>query len=140
MNGYMGKILRLNLTDRKTSRLETAQYEEWVGGHGMESAIFWDLVKKKGISGYDERNIITIMTSPLSGTLAPAASGRTEMQGIGIQSSPIEWFTRGNFGGRFGPMMKFAGWDGIVIEGKADSPVWIDIRNEKVTFKSAKDL
>jgi len=136
----MGKILRLNLTDRKASTLETAQYEGWVGGHGMGSAIFWDLIKDKAISGYDEQNIITIMTSPLSGTLAPAASGRTEMQGIGVQSSPIGWFTRGNFGGRFGPMMKFAGWDGIVIEGKADSPVWIDIRNDKVDFKSAKGL
>jgi len=140
MKGHVGKILRLNLTKRKASTLETEQYEEWVGGHGMGSAIFWDLVKNKAISGFDEQNIITIMTSPLSGTLAPAASGRTEVQGIGVQSSPVEWFTRGNFGGRFGPMMKYAGWDGIVIEGKADSPVWVDIRNEKVEFKSAKEL
>ncbi|MFC2165661.1 aldehyde ferredoxin oxidoreductase N-terminal domain-containing protein [Acidobacteriota bacterium] len=140
MKGHVGQILRLDLTNRKVSTLETTQYEEWIGGHGIGSAIFWDLVKNKAISGFDERNIITIMTSPLSGTLAPAASGRTEMQGIGVQSSPVEWFTRGNFGGRFGPMMKYAGWDGIVIEGKADSPVWVDIRNEKVEFKSAKEL
>ena len=114
MKGHVGKILRLDLTNRKVSVLETVQYEDWIGGHRMGSAIFWDLVKNKEISGFDERNIITIMTSPLSGTLAPAASGRTEMQGIGIQSSPVEWFTRGNFGGRFGPMMKYTGWDGIV--------------------------
>ena len=140
MDGYAGKILRIDLTDRKTSTIDTKEYEQWVGGHGMGSAIFWDLVKDKTINGFDPRNVITIMTSPLSGTLVPGASARTEVQGIGIQSSPIGWFTRSNFGGRFGPMLKYAGWDGIVIEGKADKPVWIDIRNEDVKIKGAKHL
>ena len=140
MNGYAGKILRIDLTDRKTSTIDTKDYEQWVGGHGMGSAIFWDLVKDKTISGFDPRNVVTIMTSPLSGTLVPGASARTEVQGIGVQSSPIEWFTRSNFGGRFAPMLKYAGWDGIVIEGKADKPVWIDIRNEDVKIKDARHL
>lgn len=140
MNGYAGKILRIDLTDRKISTLDTKDYEQWVGGHGMGSAIFWDLVKDKTINGFDPRNVVTIMTSPLSGTLAPGASARTEVQGIGVQSSPIEWFTRSNFGGRFAPMLKYAGWDGIVIEGKADKPVWVDIRNEDVKIKDARHL
>ena len=140
MNGYAGKILRIDLTDRKSSTLDTKDYEQWVGGHGMGSAIFWDLVKDKTISGFSPDNVVTIMTSPLSGTLAPGASARTEVQGIGVQSSPIEWFTRSNFGGRFAPMLKYAGWDGIVIEGKADKPVWVDIRNEDVKIKDARNL
>jgi aldehyde:ferredoxin oxidoreductase len=140
MNGYTGKILRINLTDRKTSTIDTKDYEQWVGGHGMGSAIFWDLVKDKTISGFHPDNVVTIMTSPLSGTLVPGASARTEVQGIGIQSSPIEWFTRSNFGGRFAPMLKYAGWDGIVIEGKADKPVWVDIRNKEVKIKDARHL
>jgi aldehyde:ferredoxin oxidoreductase len=140
MNGYAGKILRIDLTDRKTSTIDTKDYEQWVGGHGIGSAIFWDLVKDKTINGFDPRNVITIMTSPLSGTLVPGASARTEVQGIGVQSYPIEWFTRSNFGGRFAPMLKYAGWDGIVIEGKADKPVWIDIRNDAVKIKEARHL
>ena len=60
------------------------------------------------------------VTRDLSGTLVPGASGRTEVQGIGVQSVPIGWFTRSNFGGRFSSMLKYAGWDGIVIEGKAE--------------------
>ncbi len=79
------------------------------------------------------------MTSPLTGTLAPS-TGRTEVQGIGLQPYPIEWFTRSNFGGRFGAMLKYAGWDGIVIEGKADKPVWVDIRNGRVKIKEAEFL
>ena len=140
MNGYTGKILRVNLTIGKISVINTEKYRQWGGGHGMGSAIFWDLVKNKAISGFDPANVVTIMTSPLSGTMVPGASARTEVQGIGVQSSPVEWFTRSNFGGRFAPMLKYAGWDGIVIEGKADKPVWIDIRNADVRIKSAGRL
>ncbi len=140
MSGYTGKILRLNLTRGEIATMDTAKYEGWVGGHGMGSAIFWDLVADKSIDGFDPRNVVTIMTSPLSGTLVPAASSRTEVQGIGVQSYPIGWFTRSNFGGRFGAMLKFAGWDGIVIEGKAGQPVWVDIRNDDVAIRDARLL
>jgi aldehyde:ferredoxin oxidoreductase len=140
MNGYAGKILKLDLTHRKVSTIPTGKYEQWVGGHGMGSAIFFDLVKDKTIDGLDPANIVTMMTSPFSGTLVPGASARTEVQGIGVQSYPIGWFTRSNFGGRFSAMLKFAGWDGIVIMGKSDSPVWIDIRNDKVSIRDCNPL
>ena len=67
MNGYAGKILRVNLTRKNISVIDTAAYEPWVGGHGMGSAIFWDLVKDKAISGFDPKNVVTVMTSPLPG-------------------------------------------------------------------------
>jgi aldehyde:ferredoxin oxidoreductase len=140
MNGYAGKILRLDLSERKISTMPTSDYEQWGGGHGMGSAIFFDLVKDKTIDGFDPANVLTIMTSPFCGTLVPAAGGRTEVQGIGVQSYPIGWFTRGNFGGRFSAMLKFAGWDGIVIEGKADEPVWIDVRDEDVQIRDCAEL
>ncbi|MBW1805900.1 MAG: aldehyde:ferredoxin oxidoreductase, partial [Deltaproteobacteria bacterium] len=71
MNGYTGKILRVNLTQRKISSIDTKRYEKWGGGHGIGSALFWDLVEDKAISGFDPRNVVTIMTSPLTGTLVP---------------------------------------------------------------------
>jgi len=140
MDGYAGKILRLNLTERKVSTIPTSDYEQWGGGHGMGSAIFFDLVKDKTIDGLDPGNVVTIMTSPLCGTLVAAAGGRTEVQGIGVQSYPIGWFTRSNFGGRFSAMLKYAGWDGIVIEGAADEPVWIDIRDGEVQIRDCTEL
>jgi aldehyde:ferredoxin oxidoreductase len=106
----------------------------------MGSAVFFDLVKDKTIDGFDPANVVTIMTSPFSGTLVPAAGGRTEVQGIGVQSYPIGWFTRSNFGGRFAAMLKYAGWDGIVIEGRADEPVWIDIRDGDVQIQDCEAL
>jgi aldehyde:ferredoxin oxidoreductase len=140
MSGYAGKILRLDLTDRKISAIPTSKYEHWMGGHGIGSAIFFDLVKDKTIDGFDPANVVTMMTSPLSATLVPAASGRTEVQGIGVQSYPIGWFTRSNLGGRFSGMLKFAGWDGIVIQGKADKPIWIDIRDGDVQIRDCAAL
>ncbi len=129
MDGYTAKILRINLTGKNVSTMNTADYADWGGGHGMGSAIFFDLVADKTINGFDPGNVVTVMTSPLSGTLTPGCSSRTEVQGIGVQSYPVEWYTRSNFGGRFSAMLKFAGWDGVVIEGAADVPVWIDIRD-----------
>lgn len=140
MNGYAGEILWINLTVRRIATIPTSRYASWVGGHGIGSAIFFDLVKDKTIDGFDPANVVILMTSPLSGTLVPAASSRIEVQGIGVQSYPIGWFTRSNFGGRFAAMLKWAGWDGIVIEGRADTPVWIDIRNHEVAIRDCHAL
>ncbi len=137
-NGYMGKILRVNLTTKQISSLETSQYEQWGGGHGMGTAIFWDLCKDKTVKFDDPGNVVTIMSSPLSGTIVPTA-GRLEMQGIGALASP-EWFNRSNMGGRWGSQLKAAGWDGMVLEGKASSLCWININNDKVTLEDASDL
>jgi aldehyde:ferredoxin oxidoreductase len=146
MGGYAGKILRIDLADRKIGTIDTEEYRGWGGGHGMGSAIFYDIVvREKGvdlsrIDGFHRDNVVTMMTSPLCGTGVPAASGRTEVQGIGVQSVPIGWFTRSNFGGRFAAMLKFAGWDGIVIEGVSGSPAWVDIRDGEVRIKNCGDL
>lgn len=140
MNGHAGNILYIDLTRKKTSAIPTSKYESWIGGHGMGSALFFDLVKDKTIDGFNPANLVTMMTSPLSGTLTPAASGRTEVQGIGVQSYPIGWFTRSGFGGRFSAMLKYAGWDGVAIQGKASEPVWVDIRDDDVKIKPCAPL
>ncbi len=139
MKGHMGKILRLDLTNLKTKEIATSDYEEFIGGHGMGSAIFFDAVDDKTISGFHPDNVITMMTSPLCGTLAPA-TGRIELNGISPQSYPTEWYSRSNFGGRFSAMLKYAGYDGLVIEGKADEPTWVNIINEDIEFRNAESL
>jgi aldehyde:ferredoxin oxidoreductase len=139
--GYAGKILRVNLTKKAISTLETEQYEEYGGGHGMGSAIFWDLAANQlPFDAFDPRNVVTIMSGPFSGVFVPSAGGRCEVQGVGPQAYPVEWFNRSNFGGRFSTQLKSAGWDGIAVEGAADDPVWINIINDKVTIESAKGL
>jgi aldehyde:ferredoxin oxidoreductase len=140
-HGYAGKILRLDMTNRKAVAIDTAPYRRWGGGHGMGSALFWDFCTDKTITdGRHPANVCCVMTSPLCGTIVPSAGGRCEVVGVGVGQYPVSWFTRSNFGGRFSTMLKYAGWDGIVIEGTADEPVWIDIRNDQVLFHTADDL
>ncbi len=138
--GYTGKILRVDLTAKTVGKIDTAQYEEFGGGHGIGSAIFFDLVGDQlPFPAFDPRNLIIMMTSPFSGTFMPG-SGRCEVQGLGPMLHPKEWFAHSNFGGRFTAQLKYAGWDGIVVEGAAEDPVWINIIDDKVTIESAKQL
>ncbi len=142
-NGFAGKILRINLTTQAISTIDTAKYEEFGGGYGIATAIFWDLAVAPGEwdlqDAYDPRNVITLMAGPLAATGIPAA-GRTSVSGVSPEVFPTNSFSRTNFGGRFGTTLKLAGWDGVVVEGKADNPVWINIINDKVTIENAKEL
>jgi aldehyde:ferredoxin oxidoreductase len=139
--GYAGRILRLHLTERRFSEIETKKYRAWGGGHGLGSALFWDLCRDKTITdGRDPANVCIVATSPLNGTPVPSAGGRCEVTGVGVGMYPFSWYTRSGFGGRFSTMLKQAGWDAIVIEGGAASPVWVDIRNRSVTFRDAVPL
>jgi aldehyde:ferredoxin oxidoreductase len=142
-NGYAGKILKVNLTTKETSTLDTAQYEEFGGGVGIGAAIFWDLAVAPGDwdlqDAFDPRNVISLMSGPLAATGVPGA-GRTSICAIAPETFPTPLFHRTSMGGRFATMLKLAGWDGVVVQGKADRPVWINILNDKVVIEDAKSL
>ena len=142
-NGYAGKILRINLTAKTISTIDTTKYEEFGGGYGIATALFWELAVTPGTwdlqDAYDPRNVISLMTGPLAATGVPAA-GRTSVSGLSPEVFPVNYFFRTNFGGRFGTTLKLAGWDGVVLEGRADKPVWINIINDRVTIEDARSL
>jgi aldehyde:ferredoxin oxidoreductase len=142
-NGYAGKILKINLTTREIGKIDTAQYEEFGGGVGMGAAIFWDLAVAPGDwdlqDAFDPRNVISLMTGPLAATGVPGA-GRTSVCAIAPETFPTPLFHRTSMGGRFATMLKLAGWDGVVVHGKSDRPVWINVINDKVTIEDAKGL
>jgi aldehyde:ferredoxin oxidoreductase len=138
--GYTGKILKVDLTHKSISKIPTEKYEEYGGGHGMGSALFFDLVGEQlPFEAFDPRNLIIIMAHPFAGTFMPG-SGRCEVQGLGPMLYPMEWFAHSNFGGRFTAQLKYAGWDGIVVEGASETPVWINVVNDQVRIESAKEI
>lgn len=145
MNGYAGKILRVDLTTGKIDTIPTQNYEQWVGGIGIGIATFWDEIDKDYLAspsnhtGFEPENVLSLMTGPLQGTLAPGG-GRTEICGIAPASFPRPLFSRSNFGGRFAPMLKFAGYDGIILKGAASKPVWLSIVDDKVKLEDASGL
>ena len=137
-DGWAGHILVLDLTALKAEAIPSDKYKQWGGGHGLGSALFWDYCKDKSITdGRDPANVVTVCASPFCGTPVPSGGGRTEVTGVGTGMWPFSWYTRSNFGGRFSSMMKYAGWDAIVITGKATKPVWVEIRNGDVKFRDA---
>jgi aldehyde:ferredoxin oxidoreductase len=142
-NGYAGKILKIDLTKKEISTIETAQYQEFVGGVGIASAIFWDLAVAPGDwdlqDAFHPNNVISLMSGPCAATGVPGA-GRTSISAIAPETFPDALFHRTSMGGRFANMLKLAGWDGVVVQGKSDRPVWINIINDKVTIENAQQL
>lgn len=137
--GYVGQILILDLTNKTSETISSEPYQKWGGGHGMGSALFWDYCEDKTVAAFDEKNVVTISSNPFSGTPVPSSSARVEIQGIGSFADP-EWFARSSMGGRVGGMMKGAGYDAVVIKGKAESYTWVNIVNNEVTFRDAESL
>lgn len=137
--GYCGQILRVDLSHGTTEIQSTDDYlPEGIGGRGIAALIAWQMICR-GMSPWDPRSPLILMTGPLTGTMAPF-SGRTTLCGLAPQGYPHEWYTRSSFGGHFGPELKYAGFDGIVITGRADKPVYLKIENDRVSIESARDL
>jgi len=137
--GWVGKILRVDLTSGKITSQSTFDYvPKFLGGRGLGAKICWDEVPPE-VKAFDPQNKIILATGPLQGTLAPT-SGRFMVLGKAPQTGPIESFTRSGIGGHFAPELKWAGFDAVVIEGKAPRPVYLWINDQKVEILDATRL
>ncbi len=136
INGWVGKILWVDLTSGDITEIPTTDYvPKFIGGRGVAAAIHFDNQGPE-VGAFDPENLLFFMTGPLTGTPAPTA-GRLEVLGKAAQTYPQESFTRSGIGGHWGPELKFAGFDGIVVEGKSPEPVYIWIKNGDVEIKDA---
>ena len=132
--GLAGKILRIDLTTGKTWTEETEKYaREFIGGRAINSLILLnelDPVTKWS----DPENLVIFGVGALVGTLAPGACR------VSIETKNV--FNNGkgsaNVGGHFGPEMKYAGYDHVVISGKSDTPVYLWIHKDNAELRDAK--
>ena len=137
--GWVGKILWVNLSHHTTRTVSTLDYgPHYIGGRGIAARVAWDSIPR-GVGALDRENLLMIFTGPLSGTTAPF-SGRTTISGLSPQGWPHEWLSRSSIGGHWGPSLKYAGYDGLVIEGKADRPITLWIQDSKIEFLDAQHL
>ncbi len=137
MYGYTGKILRINLStgDVKTEALDKELAKLYIGGRGLAEKMFSNEVDAK-VDALSPENKLFIATGPLSGTPTPTG-GRY----MAITKSPLTGtIASSNSGGRWGAELKFAGFDMIILEGKAEKPVYINIVDDKVEIKDAAHL
>ena len=137
LKGFNGVILRINLTKGELQR--EGINEEWaklfIGGRGYGEKIIYEEVDPK-IDPLSEENKVVIATGPIVGTTAPA-SGRIMV----ITKGPLNnTLACSNAGGYFGIELKMAGYDMIILEGKAKEPVYLWIDNDEVEIRNANDI
>ncbi len=135
--GYTGKILNVDLTERKVEVIPLSEKlaEDYVGGVGFAAKITSESLGP-GIMPLDEKNPVIFMMGPLTGTIIPW-SGRHCVASL----SPLTGLWGEAYaGGTWGRELKKAGFDGIVIRGKSDRLVYLNIADGKATVEDADAL
>lgn len=135
--GYMGRILKIDLTTRKTSEYPWSDRERelYMGGKIMAAKILSDHFTGQE-TPFSEENWIVAATGPLTGTGAPSSS-RFDLSTLSPQTGIL---ASSNCGGSFGWYLKKAGYDALILTGRASERVWIEIHNDRVAFHDAGEL
>ncbi|MEM3891225.1 MAG: aldehyde ferredoxin oxidoreductase family protein [Nitrososphaerales archaeon] len=132
--GYLGKILRIDLTRKKhlTQPLPPELAYNYIGGYGVGGRILYDEVPP-WVGAFDPQNLLIFATGPVNGTPTPVA-GRHSV----VSKSPLTgFFGDANAGGFWGAELKAAGYDLVVITGRAPKPTYVFIRDGEVRFGDA---
>lgn len=137
LGGYMGKILRVNLStgEIKTEPIDRGLAEEFVGARGYAAKIIFDEVDPKA-DPLGPDNKLIFATGPLTLTPAPTG-GRFNV----VTKSPLNnTIAASNSGGFWGAELKKTGYDMVIVEGKAEKPVYLWITEDNVVIKDASQL
>jgi len=137
MHGYMGKILRVDLSSEKIweEPIREEDVRRFIGGVGLAAKIIYDEVKPE-TPAFSPENKLVFMTGPLTGTLVPC-TGRY----VVCAKSPLtDAWGEAHSGGFWAREIKRAGYDGIVIEGMAEKPSYIVIDDGEVRIEDAKRI
>ncbi|MBM4312297.1 MAG: aldehyde ferredoxin oxidoreductase family protein [Deltaproteobacteria bacterium] len=137
MYGWIGTILRVNLTTGSINKeaLDPELARKYIGARGLGSRILSDEIDPK-IDPLSADNKLIFATGPLSGTNAPSA-GHFNIVTKGPLTGTI---AASSSGGVFGPMLKYAGYDLVIFEGKAAKPVYLWINDGQVELRDATAL
>jgi aldehyde:ferredoxin oxidoreductase len=134
---YRGVFALVNLKKREVKKLEipASLYQQFIGGSSIAAVLFSEYVHGKP-DPLSPENALIFATGPLTGTRAPtsgryAVAARSPLTGIWGEATS---------GGRFGPQLKFAGYDGLVLTGAAEKPVYLWVSDGKVELREAAEL
>jgi len=136
--GYAGSILKVDLSRRHTADLPTDEYAaRFIGGRGLAAKLYWDMVPPE-TGAFDPENCLIFATGPLAG-FARLAGSRWQICGKSPAMEP-QTFSHANLGGSWGAWLKFAGYDGIAIQGSSDKPVYLFVHDGIAELKDASFL
>jgi aldehyde:ferredoxin oxidoreductase len=136
-HGYAGTILRVDLSSGHISVVPTSDYAAFVGGRGIATKIHWDEVPPN-VGALDPENRLTFLTGPLVG-FAGFASSRWQVCGKSPATVP-EHFCYSNLGETWGVTLKYAGYDGIIVQGRSERPVYLFVQQDGAQLRDAGHL
>ncbi|HEY87039.1 MAG TPA: hypothetical protein G4O06_03280 [Dehalococcoidia bacterium] len=136
--GYAGKILKVDLSSASMSDIPTSDYaDRFIGGRGIAAKIYWDEVPP-GTKAFDPENRLMFMIGPLSGY--PGIAGSiSQICGKSAFTNP-EQFYYGCMAGSWGAHLKFAGYDGVIVHGKSEKPVYLLVQDGNTELRDASAL
>jgi aldehyde:ferredoxin oxidoreductase len=129
-----GKLLRVNLTTGNAIVEDIPQeiYTKYFGGRGAGTRYLFDEVPTD-TDPLSENNKLIFLNGPMAGTMAPGSNKIA----VTFKSPATNGIASSLCGGHFGPELKFAGYDALIIEGKSEKPVYLWIQNDEVQIKDA---
>jgi aldehyde:ferredoxin oxidoreductase len=133
-NGYMGKMIRVDLTDRRSSieALKEDWARKYIGGTGLATRYLYEEIDAS-TKPEDPQNPLIFMTGPLGATIS-ITSGRHQI----VSLSPLTGiYGESDCGGSWGDQLKKAGFDGVIVTGRASSPVYLWIQDGRVEIRPA---
>ena len=132
---YNGKILNVNLSSGEITpeELPEQMYKDYLGGYGLGVRLLFDRIPQ-GADPMGPDNVLGLIPGVMTGT--PIFGNR--FQAVCKSPSTGGWGDA-NCGGDFGPYLKFAGWDGILLSGASEKPVYILIDDDQVSIHDASD-
>jgi aldehyde:ferredoxin oxidoreductase len=145
MKGYNGILLEIDLTTGQINKKQIREEDikKYIGGRGLGMKFLYDNLPGPGVDPLSPENPLLIMPGPFSGFPIPSSSRTCVVTKSPRTSSVNKKFEFGstvsysNMGGFIGPEIRFAGYDGILIKGKAEKPVYIFIEDEVVEIRDA---
>ena len=136
--GYAGKFLEVDLSTKNVKEVKFDEniLKEYIGGRGLATKILWDRLGSKWdtVNPLGPENILLFLTGPLTGFFP---GGRICVSGKSPQSHGVVGST---VAGEFGVELKCAGYDGIIITGKAEKPVYLFIKDSDVEVRDASHV
>ena len=136
MNGYGGRILRVNLASGTVTAqpVDPEMAKKYIGGRGFAAKIIYDEVK--GVDALSPDNKVVIASGPFAGVFLPAGGKTT----FAAKSPATGIYGDSNVGGHLAAELKYAGYDAVVIEGAADRPVYLYVEDDRVELRDAKSF
>ncbi|MHB8908592.1 MAG: aldehyde ferredoxin oxidoreductase family protein [Syntrophales bacterium] len=132
--GYQGKLLHIDLTkeESKTIPLPEEILKKYLGGRGLGAKLYWDLIPP-GTDPLSPQNVLMVLTGPVGGALVPGSGKHVIVTKSPASGGWLDTYSSG----RMTAEMKFAGYDGLIVTGRASRPVFIFIEDDRVEIRDA---